>query len=193
MKKSTFKTYFCILVLLLLPQFLAAGGEYASTPEIEVYDLLQMKAGFIFRVSHLAIWPDKTNIAKKKEPFVIGIIGDKELTGTLVKTIGKKKIMGKKVKVIPIPEEELTNLDRCNVLFIGKFSRRKLKRIIEAVENYPILTIGNTKGYEKKGVMINLKDPYASRISFAVNCLTAKRNGITLTSKIVRYASTIIK
>lgn len=193
MKKSTFKTFFFCLLFTLSPLILIPGGEHPSATEIEGYDQVQMKAGFIFRVSNLIMWPEQSNVSDTSVPFVIGVVGEEELTATLMNFIGKNTIKGKDVQILSIAADTLENLEKCNVLFIGEFSRRKFKHIIDTVNNYPILTIGDTKGYDKKGVMINLNTPSSSKISFAVNCISAEKNGIRLTSKIVKYATSRIK
>jgi hypothetical protein len=195
MKQSTIKTFFFVVVFISLPLLILAGGSNTSAPSEKEFGEHLAKAGFIVRLSNLIEWPDHSTVSDKKAPFVIGVIGDKAMISALREYTRNQEIRGKKVKIIFISEleEELHQLKNFNVLFIPEFSRRKLKGIIETVGKYPILTIGDTEGYEKRGVMINLTQKRSNKLGFNVNCLAAEKNGISLTYRVVRYASSIIK
>ena len=108
----------------------------------------------------------------------------------LIEQTKKIKIVGKKVEVIGI--KDYSQIKRCNALYISRFSRIELNKILDRVDRLPILTIGDTMDYEKRGVMINLFVSGDS-VKFNVNLAAAKKSGIILTSKILRYARFIMK
>ncbi|MCP5054125.1 MAG: YfiR family protein [bacterium] len=152
-----------------------------------------MKATLIFRFAGLIQWPGHSTVLDKKSPFVIGILGNTSITSSLIEAATTQRVRGKQVTIIPIPNSDHPDIKKCNVLFISEFSRKKFRDIMQTIAELPILTIGDTKDYEKRGVMINLFNSSEKRLKFNVNCLAARRSGIQLTSKVVQYAKDIIK
>jgi hypothetical protein len=152
-----------------------------------------LKALFVIRFSNLIQWPENSSVKDPNTPFVIGILENESLAKTLQEYTKNQTIHRKKVKVLNIQLNEFPKAKECNVLFISKFSRKKFSIIMEALKTLPILTIGDTKDYEKRGVMINLFQSPKQKLKFNVNCLAADNCGIRISSQIVRMAKLRIR
>jgi hypothetical protein len=186
---STFKQKFTFIFGILTLLFLCTGDATAKNSQEESVE--DVKAVFIWKFANLVEFPEHANVSDKNKAFVIGIMGETPVESSLNEMARSKKIVGKRIRVIRIVE--YPQIESCNILFISEFSRKKLKDIMEVVDKLPILTIGDTEDYEKRGVMINLFLTPQNKLRFNVNRRAAKRSGISLTSKIVGMASNIIK
>jgi len=149
-----------------------------------------LKAAYIVKFPEFIEWPPHSTVSDPQSPFIIGVLGETPILSVLIEQTKKIKIVDKKVEIITI--SDYSQIKKCNALFISRFSRIELKKILEQVDRLPILTIGDTVDYEKRGVMINLFVSGRS-VKFNVNWASAKKSGIILTSKIVRCAKFIVK
>jgi YfiR/HmsC-like len=187
--KIRFILIFCLLAMMAF--------SYTSTARTNNRTAVEkpenLTAVFVLRFSNLSKWPENSTVKDLNSPFIIGILENPILANTLKEYAKHQKVQGKLVNVINIALEDFSDVKKCNVLFIPKFSRKKIKSIMEALEKLPILTIGDTKDYEKKGVMINLFKSSNQKLKFNVNCLAANNCGIKLTSQIVRWAKNRIR
>jgi hypothetical protein len=149
-----------------------------------------LKSAIIVKFPAFIKWPSHSSISDPHSPFVIGVVGDTPIFSHLGRYAKHNKIRGKKVNVIAI--SGYSRIKTCNILFIAACSIKKLREILQEIEGIPILTISDTRNYEKRGVMINLFI-LGEFARFNVNCGAAKKSGLIMTSKMVRYAKTIIK
>jgi hypothetical protein len=148
-----------------------------------------LKAACIMTFPEFIEWPSHSTVSEPSSPFVIGVLGDTPIFSILESRSKKHTIRNKKVKVIAI--NDYSQINNCNALFISTLSRKKLKQLLQEIDNLPILTIGDTKNYERRGVMINFFI-LGNHAKFNVNCAAAKKCGLRITSRIVRYAKTRI-
>lgn len=180
--------FFCFVAMMSLAFSYPASSEdntIETTPE-------RLKAHLIIKFADLIQWPENSSSMDPRSPFIIGIMDAPALASSLAEMTWSIKINEKKVKVITI--SDFSEIKNCHILFISELSSRKFYQALETIGNFPILTIGDSRDYEKKGIMINLfSTPDQQRLKFAVNCLAAKKTGISMTSKILKYAATVIK
>jgi hypothetical protein len=175
---------FIVFILIFLTNTANTDDRGAKT------DPENIKAAFIVKFPEFIEWPPHSTVSDPQSPFVIGVLGETPILPVLIEQTKKVKIIDKKVEIIAI--SDYSQIKKCNALFISRFSRIELKKILDQVDRLPILTIGDTMDYEKRGVMINLFVSGDS-VKFNVNRSAAKKSGIILTSKIVRCAKFIVK
>jgi hypothetical protein len=176
-----------IFVLFSLENAVKAGNTFMQA-ETDNPDAL--KAAYIMKFPEFIEWPSHSTVSDPHSPFVIGVLGDTPIFSLLGRYAKHNKIRSKEVNVIAI--SDYSRIKTCNVLFIAACSGKKLREILQEIDHMPILTIGDTKNYEKRGVMINLFI-LGEFVKFNVNCAAAKRCDLMMTSKMVRYAKSIIK
>jgi hypothetical protein len=186
------KKILIISIFILASMFSPQKGSAKTEEKTNQYLL---KAAYIVNFAEFVEWPDISPNTDRNSCFIIGVIGKTPVYKYLDENAKVNKIMirNKNVKVISISKSNYHEIKKCNLLFISSCSHSKFNRIMEAVGNLPILTVGDTKNYENEGVMINLFSTPDDRIRFNVNIVAAKKNGIQLTSKIVMYAIAVIK
>ncbi len=76
---------------------------------------------------------------------------------------------------------------KCEVLFISGSQEKKLTEILQRLEGAPVLTIGDTDTYARRGVMINFFIE-GNKIRFKINLNQAKRAGLNISSRLLKLA-----
>jgi len=130
---------------LMVPLILAGALSVYSQATSE-YDL---KSSIIYRICKHTKWPTPPDESK---PFIISILG-KIPGGAEIKippelTMDKRKIRVRKIT-------QLTEINGSSVLFIASSEAPRLADILEYTHGKPILTVGDTRGFAQRGVMIN--------------------------------------
>jgi hypothetical protein len=139
--------YFVLPVVLLII-ILISGNSSAQTREY------LLKAGFIEKFTRFIEWPEITNINNSTIPFTISVIGESKFNNSLEKIFNNVKVKNKKVHIKYI--SSVDEIGECMILIISESKKDKLNEILNYTSGKPILTIGETAGYGKKGVLINM-------------------------------------
>ena len=125
-----------------------------------------LKAVYIEKFTRFIEWPDSCNMDDKEKPFIIATLGETPFKKSLNNIFSIQKIYEKPVKIIhlnsPKPGE------KCHILFISGEMQDIVESITDELGDKPVLTIGDTPGYCKKGVLINffIED---DKLYFAIN------------------------
>lgn len=155
-----------LLCLLLLPLF-SESPLFGEIRTARPHEYLA-KAVYIEKIAIFVKWPKQSAIDNKSKPIVLGIIGDSEIKSYFEDIYSTQK---KKIKQKPVEIKHFTSPDSitdCHILFITKSMEKDLPRILSTIKDKPVLTIGNTLGYAKKGVHINLFTK-GSKVLYEIN------------------------
>jgi len=166
-----------VLVVAVLAIGVAAGR--ATLPEVPEY---QLKAEFLERFTRFVEWPESALTGSK---FVIGVIGEDPFGGAL-DTIARDR----RIKELPVEIRHVRSLDdvsRCQVLFIAGSEDARLERILGRAAGHPVLTVGDTPGFGRRGVDVNFY-PDGERIGFEVNLHAAEGGGLVVSARLLKLA-----
>ncbi len=175
----------CLRVaLVMITLILVAPDSGWTQDELQA----QMKAEFIERFTRLIEWPAGSSVSDTSTPFVIGVIGDSSIRGALENLSKRARIKGKAVEVKAL--EGTNQTGGCQILFISGSTADQLGTTLQSIKNKPILTIGDTAGFAKKGVMINfvMAEGY---IRFQINQHAANKAGLTMTTALLGLGETV--
>jgi len=130
------------------------------------------------------MWPqiDKSPI------FIIGILGKDEIISSF-QQMAEKKLVGN----LPIQirhYESLQDVKYCHILFIAESEKNQLDSILNKVAKRNILTIGDTAGFCKRGVMINFFIQN-DMIKFEMNPAKMESSGLKASSQLLKLARII--
>ncbi len=148
-----------------------------------------LEAQFLKQFTRFIEWPAESTVADTSVPFTICVIGKSNIQGPLEEVAATTQLKGKKAKVSRITE--LAEIDQCQVLFIAQSEKKRLKEILAQAEGKPILTVGDTSGFAKDGVMINFK-PEDVNVRFEINAGAASANDLRLAEKLLSLAAKVI-
>jgi hypothetical protein len=171
---------FSTLIILVLTAPWNAGAQERSYSEYEV------KAAFIYSFVKFIDWPEKS-LASSKAITTFCVIGRAPFGGALDEIQGRV-VRGKSLEVQHI--SSLRDLKECQVLFISSSERERLPKIVEAAKEANILTVGDSAGVGKQGVMINLF-VLEKKVKFEVNVERARQARLIVSSKLLKLAQTL--
>lgn len=167
------------VVLLLLICIATA----ADAPSVEY----RLKAELLERFTKYIDWPPNSLGSDPSAPFLIGIVG-KNPFGSYLDRFSQANIKGKNVEVLEITQ--LSDVERCQVLFVSGSEEKKLGQILVRTSGKPILTVGDTDGYAQRGVLINFYR-YEDYIRFQVNQAEVDKSGLKFSSRLLKLAQLV--
>jgi hypothetical protein len=165
---------------------LALGASAQSLDSSDSSEYL-IKAGFIYNFAKLVGWPGNA-FAQADSPIVIGILGTDPFGGIIDRILADKKVDARRF-VIKRLKWGMEFKD-CDILFVGASEAVHLEEVIRAVKGLPILTIGETPGFARRGCIINLivED---NKVRFEVNLDAAKQADLNVSSRLLALAKII--
>lgn len=172
----------CLLVLWLT----------VPVPAQRMNDEYSWKAASFEKFSSFIKWPKEANIDNKSQPFVVGIIGENPFGKILdfAYVDQKYKIKGKRVQIRYIKSNRLAEIPGCHILFISSSCKDNLSDILTITNEKPILTVGDTKGYAERGVLINFFIS-KNKIRFEVNESLFHKASLKVDSRLLRMAKIV--
>lgn len=138
------KRFVILLFLFLIPSGLipAVNQEYL------------VKAVFLEKFTNFVDWPKESSAYDSTKPFIIGIVGENPFGKALADVYAGQKIFNKRIEIRSILN--ITHCQDCQIIFIARSEKDDLPEIIKLIKDKPILTVSDTEGFAKQGVMINL-------------------------------------
>jgi hypothetical protein len=146
----------------------------------------KVKAAFLYNLARFVEWP-KEAMGAQAAQFQLCVYGQDPFNGALT-PIESKKIAGKKVVVRRLAPTE--SLAGCHMVFVSTSQQNELGPLISKLSDKPILTVGDTPGYAKDGVIVNFYLEQR-KVRFEINVRAAKSAGLRVSSKLLALARII--
>jgi hypothetical protein len=164
-----------LLILLYMP--------LAVQDKVEL-DESQIKSGFLYKICRFTRWSRKN---ATNSPIIISIIGEttpaNELDIPEDKRIHERRIVIRKIK-------ELPEIDNSHVLFITASESGRLDTILGYIADKDVLTVGDTKGFAQRGVIINFYRE-KSNVRFEINRDAVKKSPVKLSTQLFTVARVV--
>jgi YfiR/HmsC-like len=144
----------------------------------------QLKAAFLINFASFTEWP--TGIGGTLHVCVYG----RDPFGEQLDRFQGKRVGGREIVV-----ERLNSVDglhNCQVVFIAHSAIDNLPRVLENVNGRPVLTVADSPGAARQGVILNMRTDQ-DRVTFAANLGAARGNGLILSSKLLRLATEVLQ
>jgi len=165
------KPFLIWLTLLLPPQ--------AWSEPVDEY---AVKAAFLYNFSAFTEWP--ASIGSQLNLCIYG----RDVFGQKLDKLNGKKIGNRSLAVQR--DLHLENAHQCQVVFISANKADEADLVLEAIGKAPVLTIGDSDDLARQGVIINMQLA-DNKVTFDINNTSAKRAGLTLSSKLLQLATTL--
>lgn len=151
--------------------------------EEKAYGEYEVKAAFIYNFTKFTEWPQ----GSRKKELNICVVGHDPF-GKSLREIQGRVVRDKEVRVQQArsPGE----MQNCHVLFISSSEKNRVSKIVESLENANVLTIGDTKGFSQRGVMVNFFFEY-EKIRFEINIDRVNKTGLKMSSSLLKLAKII--
>jgi len=123
-------------------------------------------------------------------PYRICIHG-KDPFAAAAKSLVGRKVAGRVVLVLQ--DVGLGELKTCQMIFIGEQEREAVRRVVNLVNGFPIITVIEAKEFPfaiSLGVMFNLI-LVDEKVAFQVNTVAAKNQQLDVSAKLIRLAKNV--
>jgi hypothetical protein len=157
----------------------------AQQPDFSEYEV---KAGFMYNFPKFIEWPGDT-ISDSNKAITLCVVGADPF-GKALGVIDDKTVQNRRLEIKYTSRSK--DLKICTMLFISSSEKENLPQILEILKNTATLTIGDTGGYARQGVMINFVMEQ-NKVGFEINSESARRARITISSKLLKLAKMIYK
>lgn len=168
-----------VVIVTLLLGFLSVN--LVNAQEREKHELHSM---MIYNFLKYIQWPESAN----SNEFVIGVIGDDDVYGTLNTWYGDKERQGKILRVKKL--SSATEASQCHLVYIGRSSSDSFDAIHQSVSNNPTLIITDKNGLGQKGSGINFKI-VNNRLKFELNQSALNASKLKVSSQLAAMAIVI--
>ncbi|MGH9356122.1 MAG: YfiR family protein [Terriglobia bacterium] len=160
------------------------GAANASPQAVSEY---AVKAAFVYDFAKFVSWPPGA-FKDTNSPITICVLGENPFTNSLSQIIAGKTFNGRRFAVKYRVEAQAAK--GCQIIFISRSEQKQLRDLLPDLRNAGALTIGDTNGFAKQGVMINLFME-GNKVRFAINPGAARSAGIRISSKLLSLAKIV--
>ncbi|HHL35240.1 MAG TPA: YfiR family protein [Desulfobulbaceae bacterium] len=177
-------SFYPIIIAIILLLTVQVGTTVVSA---EVGPEYTVKAAMVRNFAKFTRWPEDSVSKQKKKGMCLCLMGDESILESFAGIRGKT-VEGRTIELKWV--DNLTGLDDCDLLFVNRETRTKMSRIMGAIADRPILTIGETKEFTQAGGMITffLRQ---GRIRFRINPEAVRRSGLKLSSSLLELATIV--
>lgn len=170
-------------VVVVLWALLAPVATCAATPKSATEQ--QLRAAYLFNFMRYVTWPDAARPAPGA-PWVIGVLDDEPFAKVLAEAVGEERIEGHALAVRTLRGGD--DLPGCHVLFVGDTHRPEAIASLSTLRDRPVLAIADEAGPVPSGIVIVMFQR-ESKLRFSIDVDTAKRSGLTVSSKLLNLAT----
>ncbi len=170
---------FLALALILLPGLGGGGSAQDAQPEYAI------KARFLLQFPEFVAWPPETGLADPAKPFVILVLGASPFETYLDGAAAGRRVKGHPVKVVY--STDLARLEECHMVFLCGSERERLREVAARLGSRPVLTVGDSEGFARKGVMINLAIEN-NLPRFEINLSASRFGGLGISAQLLSLA-----
>ena len=163
-----------------------AGGPDADSaaPPVKPTEY-QVKAAYLYNFGKFIHWPD----AGKNESFAICVLGRDPFGSVLDETLANEHIDGQKVTALRLTRAQEA-ASSCRIVFIGSSESGRLNEILPTLGKGNVLTVADMPQFTMRGGMIQFI-LQGDRVRFEVNLAAAQRAGLSLSSELLKVATSV--
>lgn len=147
----------------------------------------QVKATYLYNFARFVQWPANSAVAKNGA-FAICILGQDPFGLTLDAVLAGETIDGKAVSAKRVAKPQ--DAKGCRVLYISSSEESRLKEILATLDKVCVLTVSDMPQFSQRGGMIQFVQQ-SNKIRFEVNLASTEGAGLTLSSELLKVATTV--
>lgn len=162
-----------LFITLLFGTFLSSSAQVSK-----------FKAAYLYNICRFVEWPPD----HKNGDFVIGVVNSTSVRKELMKISSRKKILGRKVKVVNLSKSDIP---KCHVLYVGSGSSKYISMILKNTKKKGVLVVSDKKGMLKKGAAINFF-LVSNKLKFEVKKVNVTKQSLKISPAIFKLATRVI-
>lgn len=146
-----------------------------------------IKAAFLYNFTKFIDWPG-TAFSDAAAPFTVCVVASETFRRHVEAIMDREQIRGRPIRVaVPLSDDDLR---RCHLLYFGADESARARKLLPAVRQLPVLTVGEGDRFLDHGGLIAfaLVD---DRVRFDISKRAANEAGLTVSSKLLRVARAV--
>ena len=147
--------------------------------------LAKMQALYLLQFAKNTSWPREDS----GSPFVITVIGDKDLVSEL-KTVASSKTIGNR-KIEVVSSSSVSGLSKSDIIFLGEKSCSQMSDLLTEQSGKTVLLVAGKKGLCSQGAGISFV-PDGGKLNYEISEGNIAKNGLKVTQKIVSLAKQVL-
>lgn len=157
----------------------------------------QIKSALVFNFLKFIDWPKESDSPSNSKERRIALIADNDICNTF-KIIHGKTVNGKTVRIQPFLPQQIEDpniLYRYDVVYITAMKSSpslNTNALLQALNQRPILTVGETPPFLERGGMINFVYE-KNNIHFEINLYAMQQKGFSIKAQLLRLAKRVRK
>lgn len=149
----------------------------------------QLKAAYLSNFPLFVEWPESA-FRTPSSPVELCLLGRHPLQDELDALAPAKTAKGRPLMVRRIVDREA--LSGCHLVFIPASEDTYLASILASIQGTPVLTVGETESFGKRGGMVVLS-VRKNHLRFGVNLGAVERTELKISSKLLRLADVVME
>ena len=145
----------------------------------------QVKAAFLYHFAQLVEWPAAASAAAA---FEIGLLGEDVFEGALQEVIAGKTVHQRAIQLRRYEGAEAVRRSPPQVLFVGADDVQQARQVLRALDDAPVLTVSDLKGFAEQGGMIGFRITQDGRVAFDINLPRVEKTGLRMSSQLLKLA-----
>ena len=142
-----------------------------------------LKAAFLVKMESFIEWPPDALPASS--PVTACVMGDLRQAEALERAAKGSVKSRRSVTVLRVQPDG--PLQSCHMLYVSGLSTSQITAVLQAVQNAPVLTIGDADDFRRVGGMLHLFVD-TGKIAFSVNLYRARQTRLDLSSRLLGLA-----
>lgn len=160
------------LFFLLTPALQAQVSEY------------EYKAAFIERFTRFIEWPEEF----ENEEFIMAVVGENPFKNSLDELFIDTKIKNLNTEIVYT--NDINKLSHADLVFISESEKKRIKEILSAIDDRPILVISDSKGFCEMNIHINMYLD-GNYIRYEINQKALEKSGLKASSLLLSSAKIV--
>lgn len=171
--------------VLLVVVALGATETHPAAADTDRASLGDVEAAYLYNFGKFVRWPDDPSHG----PVLICVAGKDPFAQTVAHLVTGERLNDRPLQVRNPDRAEA--VQGCSILFVGAGQRAQLDSYLAAADGKPILTVGDSPDFLARGGIVQFVFE-ENHVRFSVNLNAANRNGLSLSSQLLKVAVSIV-
>jgi len=164
-----------------------AGLLFSVAAPAQVPQEQVAKARILFNFARFVEWPEAA--FRNGNQLMLCLLAGTDPVGTALEPLKGKVVAGHTIELRRLKAGD--PLKACHILFVSDSEKRRLDAIIAEVRGAPVLLVSEIDNFLELGGMIQLV-ALDNRVQFEINLGAATKGGLTVSSKLLKVAASVI-
>jgi len=180
--RSARRAFSCVAIYCLI-LFAPATGLAQKDDEAEY----RVKLAFLYNFAQFTQWPSEA-FHDPSSPLTLCVAGPNPFQGEIEQGLRGRTVGGHPVEIKRLKPND--NPRACHMIFVRASEKKLAEKLLVEVQGSSILTVGESKGFENLGGVINLTLE-ENKLRFEINLDAARQTRLKISSKLLALAKIV--